>query len=115
MSMSPISSMEHYVSSTSTNKVSSSRLYGGSISCRWATIFLILMELAEHFLSGAAALTVSYAVVHPLDTLRTQMQADGATALSALRANSLRTLMKGFAASVAGAAPQVADLDWSIL
>lgn len=82
------------------------------------------MELAEHFLSGAAALTVSYAVVHPLDTLRTQMQADGATALSALRANSLRTLLKGFGASVAGAAPQVSNrgsifvkshLDFSIL
>ena len=68
----------------------------------------VLLSL-EHFASGAIGLTTSFALVHPLDTLRTQMQAKGASVKTVLNANNARALLRGFGASVIGAAPQVSQ------
>ncbi|KAK9703129.1 hypothetical protein K7432_010872 [Basidiobolus ranarum] len=63
----------------------------------------------NNFLSGALALSTSFAIMHPLDTLKTRMQASGSSGFklnSMLTRETLRVLSKGFVASVAGAGPQ---------
>ncbi|KAI9173304.1 hypothetical protein H9P43_007435 [Blastocladiella emersonii ATCC 22665] len=56
------------------------------------------------FFSGATALALAYASMHPLDTIKTRIQAGTATSTTAR--DLLRVLSRGFAASVVGAAPQ---------
>ncbi|KAG2188033.1 hypothetical protein INT44_000784 [Umbelopsis vinacea] len=62
----------------------------------------------NHFIAGAVSLSVSYSCMHPLDTIKTRIQAN--TTSSSLRAvftrETARSLGKGFFASVVGAAGQ---------
>ena len=59
--------------------------------------------LTTHFVSGAVALSTAFAVMHPLDTLKTQLQASQGIQLSKV----WNTLGRGFMISVLGAAGQV--------
>ncbi|KAI9033372.1 mitochondrial carrier domain-containing protein [Hyaloraphidium curvatum] len=67
----------------------------------------------NNFISGALALSTSYAVMHPLDTLKTRMQAQAGTGKGSgisFRAmftrETMRMLSKGFTTSILGAAGQ---------
>lgn len=68
---------------------------------------------ADNFISGGVALSTAFAVTHPLDTLKTRMQATvgsgrpGLTLRSIFTRDLLRTLGRGFVTSVTAAAPQV--------
>jgi Mitochondrial carrier protein len=57
-----------------------------------------------HFIAGGTALATAFAVMHPLDTLKTQLQASG---VKSINLTLLKSLGRGFAASVIGAFPQV--------
>ncbi|KAJ3016450.1 hypothetical protein HKX48_004025 [Thoreauomyces humboldtii] len=85
------------------------------------------VRIMNSFLAGALALSTSFAVMHPLDTLKTRMQAaaepvaggrPGTAAIgSAIRGSiltpeTLRALRKGFLTSVLGAGPQ-GGLRWA--
>lgn len=73
------------------------------------------------FLAGGFALATSFAIMHPLDTLKTQMQAAAGSGISGTQSSlkigsifslqTFQTLKRGFTASVLGAAPQGA-LRW---
>ncbi|OZJ04629.1 hypothetical protein BZG36_02067 [Bifiguratus adelaidae] len=64
----------------------------------WRTEFL-----RNHFIAGAGSLATAYAVMHPLDTLKTQIQAGSHRGFTK---DVLRGLGKGFGVSVLGAAGQ---------
>lgn len=66
-----------------------------------------------HFLAGGISLATAYALVHPLDTIKTNMQAtiSNTSTFSAIRSavlstSVLRSFMHGFTVSIVGAAPQ---------
>lgn len=79
-------------------------------------------SVTTNFVAGAIALSTAFAVMHPLDTLKTKMQAAvnsnaasgaaqeqslmAAIRQSVLSASTMRSLLSGAFASVAGAAPQ---------
>ena len=62
----------------------------------------------DHFIAGAVSLSFSYSCMHPLDTIKTRIQAS--TSSSSMKAifsrETARSLSKGFFASVVGAAGQ---------
>ncbi|RUS20095.1 mitochondrial carrier domain-containing protein [Endogone sp. FLAS-F59071] len=66
----------------------------------------------DHFIAGASALSFSYACMHPLDTLKTRIQADTTSTTAAQRwkvvfsRETFRVLGKGFFISAIGAAGQ---------
>ncbi|KAJ3197279.1 S-adenosylmethionine transporter [Irineochytrium annulatum] len=67
----------------------------------------------NNFCSGALALSTAFAFMHPLDTLKTRLQAAAGSTASTTTLRSvilspdfLRTLGRGFVTSVAGAGPQ---------
>ena len=70
--------------------------------------------LRNNFGAGAIALSTSFAVMHPLDTLKTRMQAasksssshSNLTLKSFFTRDTLKTLRRGFTTSVLGAAAQ---------
>ncbi|KAI8826182.1 mitochondrial carrier domain-containing protein [Fimicolochytrium jonesii] len=69
--------------------------------------------LRNNFGAGAIALSTSFAVMHPLDTLKTRMQAaskstshSNLTIKSFFTRDTLKTLRRGFTTSVLGAAAQ---------
>ncbi|TPX62653.1 hypothetical protein PhCBS80983_g00392 [Powellomyces hirtus] len=77
------------------------------------------VRVFNSFCAGAIALSTSFAVMHPLDTLKTRMQAAAAApgaqrgiASSLFTPDTLRTLRRGFLASVIGAGPQ-GGLRWA--
>ena len=67
-----------------------------------------------HYLGGAFSLAIAYALVHPLDTIKTNIQANLRGNSSTVRAikealvspATRRAVMKGFTVSIVGAAPQ---------
>ena len=67
-----------------------------------------------HFIGGAFSLAIAYALVHPLDTIKTNIQANLRGSSSTMRAvkealvspATRRAVMKGFTVSIVGAAPQ---------
>ena len=66
-----------------------------------------------HFIGGSIALALAYALVHPLDTIKTNIQASRGkvSTLSAIRAAvfsraTARACLQGFTVSIVGAAPQ---------
>ena len=67
-----------------------------------------------HYLGGAFSLAIAYALVHPLDTIKTNIQASLKSSTSTLQAvrealvspATRRAVMKGFTVSIVGAAPQ---------
>ena len=67
-----------------------------------------------HFLGGAFSLAIAYALVHPLDTIKTNIQANlrgnNSTLVAVKEAlvspATRRAVMKGFTVSIVGAAPQ---------
>ena len=66
-----------------------------------------------HFIGGAISLALAYALVHPLDTIKTNIQAAKArvSTLHAIRAAvfsraTARACLQGFTVSIVGAAPQ---------
>lgn len=67
-----------------------------------------------HFLGGAFSLAIAYALVHPLDTIKTNIQANlrgNSSTLTAIQQALVspatrRAVMKGFTVSIVGAAPQ---------
>ncbi|KAL1917340.1 uncharacterized protein VTP21DRAFT_4996 [Calcarisporiella thermophila] len=61
--------------------------------------------LTRHFIAGGGALAISFAVMHPLDVLKTRMQAGVANSRIFTR-ETLRALSKGFVVSTVGAAFQ---------
>ncbi len=71
------------------------------VSWRWTFIL-------DHFISGGVALSTAFAVMHPLDTFKTRVQAGSSSSLWNLLASkeSLSILRKGFFTSVLGAGPQ---------
>ena len=52
------------------------------------------------FIAGAGGLSAAFAIMHPLDTLKTRIQASS-------RHLTASSLFRGFLPSVLGAAPQV--------
>jgi solute carrier family 25 S-adenosylmethionine transporter 26 len=64
--------------------------------------------LLDHFIAGAVSLSFSYSCMHPLDTIKTRIQAN--TSTNSFKAiftrETARSLSKGFFASVVGAAGQ---------
>ncbi|KAJ3099304.1 hypothetical protein HDU97_003278 [Phlyctochytrium planicorne] len=67
----------------------------------------------NNFLSGTIALSTAFAAMHPLDTIKTRMQANAGSSISTLpplrsilTPDFFRTLGRGFLASVLGAGPQ---------
>ncbi|KAG0240985.1 hypothetical protein BGW41_006437 [Actinomortierella wolfii] len=63
----------------------------------------------NHFQSGAVSLALSYAVMHPLDTLKTRMQVPGGSGVAwsaVFTRETLRLLGKGFLVSSIGAGLQ---------
>ncbi|KAI9206149.1 mitochondrial carrier domain-containing protein [Polychytrium aggregatum] len=65
-------------------------------------------RVRNNFLSGGLALSCAYALVHPLDTFKTQQQATaGVRKLNlTFSRETMRILGKGFFTSILGAAPQ---------
>ncbi|KAI8052478.1 mitochondrial carrier domain-containing protein [Syncephalis plumigaleata] len=69
-------------------------------------------QYQNNFISGGVALALAYAIMHPLDTFKTRLQATAVTATVSppikglLSKETLSILSKGFLASVTGAAPQ---------
>jgi len=66
-------------------------------------------SVTTNFFAGAFALSTAFAVMHPLDTLKTKMQAVSSSTLTykaLFNAQLFRQLMSGILTSVAGAAPQ---------
>ncbi|KAI8806129.1 mitochondrial carrier domain-containing protein [Cladochytrium replicatum] len=65
-------------------------------------------RLFTNFVAGATALSAAFAVMHPLDTWKTnrQMASTSASASKASLASTFRLLTKGFFTSVIGSAPQ---------
>ncbi|KAI7878047.1 mitochondrial carrier, partial [Lichtheimia hyalospora FSU 10163] len=60
-----------------------------------------------HFVAGATALSLSYSCMHPLDTIKTRIQADPNHSLrKVFTRETLRSLGKGFFVSALGAAGQ---------
>ena len=66
-----------------------------------------------HFIGGSLALALAYALVHPLDTIKTNIQASRGkvSTLQAIRAAvfsraTARACLQGFTVSIVGAAPQ---------
>lgn len=77
-------------------------------------VYLPAIRPSDNLISGAVALSSSYAAMHPLDTLKTRMQAGAGTGQGAginVRAiftkETMQMLSKGFWTSVLGAAGQV--------
>jgi hypothetical protein len=69
------------------------------------------LDYRDSFVAGFCGLSTAFAFMHPLDTLKTRMQA-AATAgklcwNQVLGKDTLSTLRRGFVASVVGAGPQV--------
>ncbi|KAG0305798.1 hypothetical protein BGZ98_003551 [Dissophora globulifera] len=63
----------------------------------------------NHFISGAVSLSLSYAVMHPLDTLKTRMQVPGGSGIAwsaVFTKETVRLLGKGFLVSSIGAGLQ---------
>ncbi|ORX57407.1 mitochondrial carrier [Hesseltinella vesiculosa] len=61
----------------------------------------------KHFVAGATALSLSYSCMHPLDTIKTRIQADVLRSWRAIFSReTLRSLGKGFFVSALGAAGQ---------
>lgn len=67
-------------------------------------IFIIIV----HFIAGASGLSLSYACMHPLDTIKTRIQADttGNWRKVVFSKATLHSLGKGFFVSALGAAGQ---------
>ncbi|KAF9578465.1 S-adenosylmethionine transporter [Lunasporangiospora selenospora] len=66
-------------------------------------------KFKNHFQSGAVSLSLSYAVMHPLDTLKTRMQVPGGSGIAwsaVFTRETLRLLGKGFVVSSIGAGLQ---------
>ena len=70
-------------------------------------------EFYRNFASGAVGLSTSFAIMHPLDTLKTKMQTAApnyslwsTTSQRLMIRDFVRFFSKGFASSVLGAAPQ---------
>ncbi|KAG0335652.1 hypothetical protein BG000_007344 [Podila horticola] len=66
-------------------------------------------KFKNHFQSGAVSLSLSYAVMHPLDTLKTRMQVPGGRGIAwsaVFTRETLRLLGKGFLVSSIGAGLQ---------
>ncbi|KAG0235323.1 mitochondrial carrier domain-containing protein [Mortierella sp. GBAus27b] len=66
-------------------------------------------KFKNHFQSGAVALSLSYAVMHPLDTLKTRMQVPGGSGIAwsaIFTRETARMLGKGFFVSSIGAGLQ---------
>ncbi|KAI8999510.1 mitochondrial carrier domain-containing protein [Gaertneriomyces semiglobifer] len=75
--------------------------------------------IRNSFAAGAVALSSSFAIMHPLDTFKTRMQAAAGTGQSASAAikglftiQTAKILKKGFVTSVVGAGPQ-GGLRWA--
>jgi solute carrier family 25 S-adenosylmethionine transporter 26 len=60
------------------------------------------LQVTVNFISGAIGLSTAFAIMHPLDSLKTQLQAKQALS----RSKIFSTLSRGFTASVLGAGPQ---------
>ncbi|CAO3639288.1 unnamed protein product [Cunninghamella blakesleeana] len=61
----------------------------------------------QHFIAGATALSLSYSCMHPLDTIKTRIQADiSGSWKSIFSRETARSLGKGFFVSAMGAAGQ---------
>ncbi|CAO3563790.1 unnamed protein product [Mortierella alpina] len=66
-------------------------------------------KFKNHFLSGAVSLSLSYAIMHPLDTLKTRMQVPGGKGIAwsaVFTRETARLLGKGFLVSSIGAGLQ---------
>ncbi|KAI1315541.1 hypothetical protein EDD11_000669 [Mortierella claussenii] len=66
-------------------------------------------KFKNHFQSGAVSLSLSYAVMHPLDTLKTRMQVPGGSGVAwsaVFTRETVRLLGKGFLVSSIGAGLQ---------
>ncbi|KAF9193453.1 hypothetical protein BGZ51_003257 [Haplosporangium sp. Z 767] len=66
-------------------------------------------KFKNHFMSGAVSLSLSYAVMHPLDTLKTRMQVPGGKGIAwsaVFTRETVRMLGKGFFVSSIGAGLQ---------
>ncbi|KAI9272360.1 mitochondrial carrier domain-containing protein [Helicostylum pulchrum] len=65
-------------------------------------------QFKTHFISGATGLSLSYACMHPLDTIKTRIQADttGNWRRVVFSKSTLHSLGKGFFVSALGAAGQ---------
>lgn len=78
--------------------------------------FIVLLHTltSDNFISGACALSLAFAAMHPIDTFKCQLQASATNnnscnsiaVKSILNWNTLRHLGRGFGASVVGAGPQ---------
>jgi solute carrier family 25 S-adenosylmethionine transporter 26 len=64
--------------------------------------------LPDHFIAGASALSFSYSCMHPLDTIKTRIQANPAVSsmTTIFSRETARSLGKGFFVSAIGAAGQ---------
>ncbi|KAF9900195.1 hypothetical protein BX616_002656 [Lobosporangium transversale] len=68
-----------------------------------------IQKFKNHFQSGAVSLSLSYAVMHPLDTLKTRMQVPGGSGIAwsaIFTRETARMLGKGFLVSSIGAGLQ---------
>eukprot|EP01135_Chromosphaera_perkinsii_P010056 Nk52_evm1s2001 gene=Nk52_evmTU1s2001 len=122
---SPSSSVVHDHSGSSMSDAISGGTSGGQLLLPQTQQLLhtkTVPDFYKHFLSGAIGLSTSFAIMHPLDTLKTKIQS--ATTTTASSSSPLRRLVstasgsgtvfrdfitlfsKGFGSSVIGAAPQ---------
>lgn len=74
----------------------------------WSSKFSLQhLTVKDNFVAGSIALSSAFAVMHPLDTIKTRIQASPSnTFRSFLKFSSFRSLFHGFTSSVLGAAPQ---------
>ncbi|KAF9111320.1 S-adenosylmethionine transporter [Mortierella sp. AM989] len=94
---------------TQAAKAAAAAQHAHAISVVRAPAYTQSQKFKNHFQSGAVSLSLSYAVMHPLDTLKTRMQVPGGSGIAwkaVFTRETVRLLGQGFLVSSIGAGLQ---------